>query len=73
MPSFFQLMNDHNDLSIDNAFDKFREILLNGFIPDTMIVAHPEGTWLLQRGQEPKLLGDEKDFDRIWQDALLRR
>jgi len=49
-------MNDHSDLNIDNAFDMFREILLRGFTPDVMIVAHPEGTWLLQRGEEPNVV-----------------
>jgi hypothetical protein len=37
---------------------------------DEMIIAYPEGTWLLRTGEEPQLLGEEKDFDRIWPSML---
>lgn len=43
---------------------------MDGFKPETMIIAHPEGTWLLRRGEEPVLLGSEADFERIWMTEL---
>ena len=56
--------------SADEAYDAWSQILMQGFVPDVMIIAHPEGTWLLVKDQEPRLLGEEKDFEGIMLDAL---
>jgi len=59
---------------IDLIFGVFREVLMNGFTPDSMIMADPPGlepgTYLLRKSEEPKRLADTGDFDRIWMTEL---
>jgi hypothetical protein len=52
-------------MNIDEIADAFNEVLRHPLEPEVMIWALPEGTWLLRRGEEPRLLGEEKDFERI--------
>src|SRR5664280_2424829 len=59
-----------NNVDIDDIFDMYAKIWLNSPPPETMIIAYPEGTWLLRLGEEPVLLGEESDFDSIMLKAL---
>ena len=52
-------------MTIDEIYDAYRQVLMQGFIPETVVIAYPEGTWLLKKGEEPQLIGDEKDFESI--------
>ena len=52
-------------MNIDEIYDAYSQVLMQGFVPDVVVIAHPEGTWLLRTGEEPKLLGEEKDFESI--------
>lgn len=52
-------------MTVDEIYDAYNQVLMNGFTPEVMVIAYPEGTWLLRLGEEPRLLGEEKDFEPI--------
>lgn len=67
-------------MDVNEMFEAYESLLMNGAMPEIMIVGDaqmieaaglPPGTYLFVKGQEPRKLGELKDFDRIWQDALL--
>ena len=52
-------------MDVEEMFDAYQQVLMNGFVPEVMVIAYPEGTWLLRLGEEPKLLGEKKEFEPI--------
>jgi hypothetical protein len=58
-----------NAITVAEMQAAYQEVM-NGFTPEVMIWAFPEGTWLIKKGEEPVLLGEEKDFESIWHGML---
>ena len=51
-------------LTVEDLAEAYAQTL-GGYAEPDVIVAYPEGTWLLQSGREPALLGEAGDFDGI--------
>lgn len=51
-------------MNIDEMYDAYNQVT-RGFVLKAVVIAYPEGTWLLRPDEEPRLLGEEKDFESI--------
>lgn len=57
-------------MNVNDMADAYEQVCRGYSVPDVMLIAYPEGTWLLSTGHEPQLLGEAKDFDRIMLEFL---